>query len=352
MPILPFLPEANSNATMTKPDLGTLIRNFFEQHLVSQRGLSEHTVLAYRDTWKLFLQFASRRHRKTCTRLALEDLTADTVRHFLDHLERERHNGVPTRNNRLAAIHSFFEYLASTDPRYLAHCESILAVRFKRHAQPVPQYLERQEVLKIFTRIDRRTPLGLRDDALLRLLYNTGMRAQELVNLDVNHLRFSRPCYVRIHGKGHKERTCPLWRETVQAIKSYLERRSVRLDEAVPLFVNTEENRLSRFGLRYIITHRVAEAAKICPSLLTRRVTPHTWRHTTAMHLLQSGVDLSMIRSWLGHAYIQTTSGYVEIDLEMKRKTLRSAERLIPKLGKNGCSWKKSPDILSWLSGL
>ena len=144
---------------MTKPDLGTLIRNFFDQYLVSQRGLSGHTVLAYRDTWKLLLQFASRCHRKTCVGLTWEHLKADTVRRFLDYLERERHNAVPTRNNRLAAIHSFFRYVAETDPRYLAHCESILAVRFKRHAQRVPEYLERQEVLKIFSQINCQTPL-------------------------------------------------------------------------------------------------------------------------------------------------------------------------------------------------
>jgi site-specific recombinase XerD len=337
---------------MTKPDLGTLIRNFFEQYLMSQRGLSGHTVLAYRDTWKLFLQFASRPNRKTCVGLALADLKADTVRRFLDYLERERHNAVPTRNSRLAAIHSFFHYVAETDPRHLTHAESILAVRFKRHAQRVPEYLERQEVQKIFAQINCRTPLGQRDDGLLRLLYNTGMRAQELVNVDVNHVRFSRPYHVRILGKGRKERTCPLWTETIQAIKLYLAARAVRLDETIPLFVNTEGNRLSRFGLRYIITHRVAEAAKVCPSLLTRKVTPHTWRHTTAMHLLQSNVDLNMIRSWLGHASIETTNGYVEIDLEMKRKTLQSAEKLIPTQGKRGRSWQKNPDILSWLSGL
>ena len=337
---------------MTTFDLGTLLRNFFEQHLVAQRGLSNNTVLAYRDTWKLLLQFASRRHRKTCAGLALVDLKADTVRRFLDYLERERHNAVSTRNNRLAAIHAFFQYVAQTDPRDLAHCQSVLAVPFKRHTQRVPEYLERKEVLKIFAQINCRTPLGRRDDGLLRLLYNTGMRAHELVGLDVSHVRFSRPCHVRILGKGRKERTCPLWTETVHAIKTYLVARAVRLDEAVPLFVNAEGNRLTRFGLRHIIAHRVAEAAKVCPSLFTRKVTPHTWRHTTAMHLLQSNVDLNMIRSWLGHASIETTNGYVEIDLEMKRKTLRSAEKLIPKQGKRGCAWQKRPDILSWLSGL
>lgn len=337
---------------MTKPNLGILIRNFFDQYLGAQRGLSGHTILAYRDTWKLLLQFAARHHRKTCVGLTLEDLKADTVRRFLDHLERERHNSVPTRNNRLAAIHAFFQYVAQTEPRYLGHCESILAIQFKRHAQRVPEYLEQPEVRRIFTQINCRTLLGQRDDALLRLLYNTGMRAQELVNLDVSHVRFSRPYHVRILGKGRKERTCPLWTETVQALKTYLAQRRVRLDEPVPLFVNAEGNRLSRFGLRHIIAHRVAEAAKVCPSLITRKVTPHTWRHTTAMHLLQSNVDLNMIRSWLGHVSIQTTNGYVEMDLEMKRKTLQSAEKLLPTPKKRGLVWQKRPDILSWLSGL
>lgn len=219
-------------------------------------------------------------------------------------------------------------------------------------AARVPEYLERDEVGKIFSEIKCNTALGQRDDALLRLLYNTGMRAQELVSLDVNHLRFTRPYYVLIHGKGRRERTCPLWPETIKAVKRYLEQRLAHLDEAVPLFVNGENNRLTRFGVRYIVAHRVAEAAKVCPSLLTRKVTPHTWRHTTALHLLQSNVDLSMIRSWLGHASIETTNTYVEIDLEMKRKTLQSCEKLLPAQAKRGSSWQRDPDILSWLSKL
>jgi len=337
---------------MTKPNLATLIRSFFEQHLVSARGLSGHTVLAYRDAWKLFLRFACKHHRKTCTALTLEDITAETVRRFLEHLERERKNGVHTRNNRLAAIHAFFQYLATIDPRHLEQCESILAVPFKRRAARVPEYLEQDEVRKIFGEIRVSALLGQRDDALLRLLYNTGMRAQEVVSLNVNHVRFTRPYYVRIHGKGQKERTCPLWPETSQSVKRYLERRSVRLDDTGPLFVNGEDSRLTRFGVRYIVAHRVAEAAKVCPSLLTRKVTPHTWRHTTAMHLLQSNVDLSMIRSWLGHASIETTNSYVEIDLEMKRKTLQSTEKLLPVRSKRGPSWERDQDVISWLSKL
>lgn len=337
---------------MQSNDIATPIRAFFEQHLLSQRGLSGHTVLAYRDTIKLLLEFAGRHHRKQCTALTLENLTADTVRGFIIHLERVRKNNIATRNARLAAIHALFKYLATIDPRHLAQTQSILAVPFKRQPHHVVEYLEKDEVQKIFAHIDVCTLLGQRDDALLRLLYNTGMRVQELVDLDLNHFRFSRPYKVLIHGKGSKERTCPLWKETLATLKHYLERRGVHLDEKVPVFVNSEGNRLTRFGVRYIITHRVSEAAETCPSLLTKRVTPHTWRHTTAMHLLQSNVDLNMIRSWLGHASIETTNGYVEIDLEMKRKTLRSAEKLIPKDGKSKRSWQKSPDILSWLSGL
>jgi site-specific recombinase XerD len=337
---------------MAKFEIATVIRGFFEQHLVSQRGLSGHTVMAYRDALKLLLAFVCSRNRKTTTALSLEDLTADILRDFLDHLERVRKNSVPTRNARLAAIHAFFNYLASIDPRHIEQAQTILAIPFKRTSRHVAKYLERDEVLKIFAGIDGRTLQGQRDDALLRLLYNTGMRVQELVDLDVSHLRFSRPSSVRIFGKGRKERTCPLWKETVAAIKAYLEKRNVRLDDATPLFVNRDDHRLTRFGVRYIIARRVSDVANSCPSLLTKTVTPHTIRHTTAMHLLQSNVDLNMIRSWLGHASIETTNGYVEIDLEMKRKTLQSAEKLIPAKAQRGGSWRNDDKLLSWLAKL
>ena len=293
---------------------------------MSQRGLSGHTVLAYRDTLKLFLEFVCRLGRKTCTDLTLEDLTATTVRAFLDHLERVRKNSVPTRNARLAAIHAFCNYLASIDPRHIALAQTIFAVPFKRQSLRVAEYLERDEVLKIFAGIDGRTWQGQRDDALPRLLYNTGMRVQELVDLNVNHLRFSRPYTVRIHGKGRKERTCPLWKETIAALKAHIEKRGVNLDDATPLFVNRAGNRLTRFGVSYILAHRVAEAANVCPSLLTRKVTPHTIRHTTAMHLLQSGVDLSVIAMWMGHEHLQTTHQYLDADIHTKQLALAHLE--------------------------
>jgi site-specific recombinase XerD len=206
--------------------------------------------------------------------------------------------------------------------------------------------------MQIFSAIKPDDRQARRDEAALRLLYNSGARAQELTGLDANHVRFSKPYVVRIRGKGSRERTCPLWPETIKSLKSYLADRQIAGGAQTPLFVNSEGERLTRFGLRYIVQQRVAAASESCPSLGTRNVGPHTFRHTTAMHLLQSGVDLNMIRSWLGHASIETTMIYVEMDLEMKRKTLKSCENLLPPSKDGGPSWKRRKDILDWLSEL
>jgi site-specific recombinase XerD len=337
---------------MPLTDLASALHGFFEQHLISQRGLSGHTILAYRDSMKLLLAYACRLHRKDCTALDLEDLSDDTVRRFLRHLEEDRHNCVSTRNDRLAAIHSFFRYVSTIAPSCLGHCQGILAIPFKRRPHRVPQFLQREEIQHIFRTIDTRTLLGQRDDALLRMLYNGGMRAQEVVDLDVNHLRFTRPYSVLIHGKGSKQRVCPLWRETINAVQQYLDARSTLLPDATPLFLNTDGRRLTRFGVRYIVAHRVADATTACPSLLGRKISPHTWRHSTALHLLQSNVDLTMISAWLGHSSIETTNQYVDIDLKMKQQTLKSVANLIPQASKTAGTWKPKKDLLAWLSSL
>jgi site-specific recombinase XerD len=336
---------------MPTADLASALRGFFRQYLISLRGLSGNTVLAYRDAMKLFLVFAGRFHDKNVADLTLDNLGDDVVRRFLNHLEKDRHNCVATRNDRLAAIHSFFKYLSTVDPSSLPLCQSVLAVPFKRRPHRIPKFLEREEVQCIFRQIDRQTLLGRRDDALLRVLYNSGMRAQELCDLDLSHVRFTPPYTVLIHGKGAKQRVCPLWRETIDAVRHYLTGRSQPPAEAGPLFLNTQGDRLTRFGIRYIVSHRIGQAAKICPTLLTRKITPHTWRHSTALHLLQSNVDLTMISDWLGHSSIQTTHQYVDIDLRMKQKTLKSVEHLIPKAA-GSTSWKSNKDILNWLSTL
>ncbi|MFH1799841.1 MAG: site-specific integrase [Candidatus Omnitrophota bacterium] len=328
------------------------VQKFFENHLTTERGLSPHTIFSYRDTVKLLLKFAGERHGKSCLNLCVEDLSSDMVRKFLNHLETNRLNAVRTRNARLAAIHSFFRYLASLDPRLMTLSQAILGIPFKRQANPLFEYLEQKEVAEIFSCLDRSKTKDRRDEAVLRILYNTGARAHEIVGLDISHVRFVRPYLVRIHGKGHKERTCPLWPETIGAIKINLQDRDVKVSDRLPLFVNARGQRLTRFGLRHIITQRITRASEKLPTLLNRKIGPHTFRHTTAMHLLQAGVDLNMIRSWLGHSSIETTHTYVELDMDMKQKTLRSCEKLLPKPSKNGPSWKRDPDILTWLEKL
>jgi site-specific recombinase XerD len=331
-------------------NITTPIRRFFEERLTAERALSRHTVLAYRDALRLFLVFAAAQRRKSCVDLSIEELTPDLVRRFLDHLEKERGNTVRSRNARLAALHAFFRYLATLDPRWMFQSRAVLEIPFKRHATRVLDYLDNEEISHIFRHLNPHGRHGQRDLAVLRMLYNTGARAGELVSLDINQVRFTGPHCVHIRGKGYKERTCPLWPETIKAIKGYLASRGANPGDHAPLFLNAQGVRLSRFGLRHIVAHRVQAAAATCSTLLTRKVGPHTFRHTTAMHLLQRGTDLNMIRSWLGHSSIETTNGYIEIDLDMKRKTLQACEGLLPK---SDCrpSWQQD-DVLAWLSRL
>lgn len=331
-------------------NVATPVRRFFEERLTAERALSRHTILAYRDALRLFLTFAAAQGRKSCVDLNIEELTPALVRRFLDHLEKDRGNTVRSRNARLAALHAFFRYLATLDPRWMFQSRGVLEIPFKRYAARVLDYLEKEEVTHVFRNLDPRARHALRDLAMLRMLYNTGARAEELVSLDINQVRFTGPRSVLIHGKGSKERTCPLWPETIRAVKSYLAERGANPGDHAPLFLNAKGNRLSRFGLRYIVAHRVQAATATCRTLLTRKVGPHTFRHTTAMHLLQRGTDLNMIRSWLGHSSIETTHGYVEIDLEMKRKTLQACERILPRADRRP-SWQQD-EVLAWLSRL
>lgn len=326
------------------------LRRFFTERLTAERALSRHTVLAYRDALRLFLVFAAAQRRKSCVDLNIDELTPDLVRRFLEHLEKDRGNVVRSRNARLAALHAFFRYLATLDPRWMFQSRAVLEIPFKRYAARVLDYLENEEISHIFRHLDPRGRHGLRDLAVLRMLYNTGARAEELVSLDINQVRFTGPHYVHIQGKGHKERTCPLWPETIKAVKNYLATRRACPGDHAPLFLNAKGARLSRFGLRYIVAHRVQAATATCSTLLARKVGPHTFRHTTAMHLLQRGTELNMIRSWLGHSSIETTHGYTEIDLDMKRKTLQACEGLLPKSDYHP-SWQKD-EVLAWLSQL
>ena len=334
--------------TLIRP-LPRLLQDFFRKHLVDQRNLSPHTVGAYRDTLVLLLRFVAARISCDVAALDLMALDQPTILAFLEDLEVTRGNGIRTRNARLAAIHSFFRYVAAEEPAAADLCRTVLGIPFKRAPQPVLTCLTREEITHLLAAPDTTGPRGRRDAALLWFLYNTGARAQEVVDVCRPALRLSSPAQVRLQGKGRKERLCPLWDETVQRLRDMLRDRHGAEERDEPLFLNAAGRPLTRFGLRYIIRQCVTKGATDCPQLATKPISPHTFRHTTALHLLQSGVDLNVVRCWLGHASIETTHGYVEIDIEMKRAAL--AATTPPEEATRQPRWRQ-PDILTWLETL
>ncbi|MBI2502401.1 MAG: site-specific integrase [Candidatus Latescibacteria bacterium] len=335
---------------MTSTDrLPHLLQDFFRLHLVARRNLSPHTVRAYRDALVLLLRFAATRSRRDVARLELTHLGEPTVLAFLEDLEAVRGNGIRTRNARLAAIHSFFRYVAAEEPAAAALCRGVLGIPVKRAPQPALTCLSREEVTHLLAAADGTRPSGRRDAALLWFLYNTGARAQEVVDLRLPALRLDAPAQVRLYGKGRKERLCPLWTETVGRLRAMLRDRTTAEAADQPLFVNATGRPLTRFGLRYIIRQCALAATHSCPPLATKPISPHTFRHTTALHLLQSGVELNVVRCWLGHASIETTHGYVEVDLDMKRAAL--AATAPPENGLHLPAWRQ-PGLLAWLEAL
>jgi site-specific recombinase XerD len=329
--------------------LADLIQAFFRRHLIATRGLSPNTLHAYRDAIRSLLAFAATHARASVPELSVDDLGRNTVLTFLEHLEQKKGNAPVTRNARLAAIHSLCRFIAAEDPASLSVCNQVLAIPYKRTPSRAATCLARADIEHLLTSVDRATALGRRDAALLQFLYNTGARAQEVVNLHLPAVRFEAPPQVRLFGKGRKERLCPLWPETIDLLSATLKDRGLRPTDDAPLFVNATGRQLTRFGLGFIVRERAAVAAVSRPMLAKTRITPHTFRHTTALHLLQSGVELNVVRSWLGHASINTTHAYIEIDLKMKRAAIDACEP--PGLTASAPTWK-DPDLLTWLDGL
>jgi len=250
------------------------------------------------------------------------------VLHFLDHLENTRGCSARTRNARLAAIRALFSFIAREQPSLLLHCQMIRTIPIKRTRHKTVDYL--------------------RDKALLLLLYNTGARVSEIVGLKVADLRLKGNAQIKLLGKGNKYRSCPLWDETVEALDAYLNQRTAKDPADHQLFLNANGAPITRFGVRHIILKYATVAKSQCPSIAAKTVTPHTIRHTTAMHLLRSGNDVNMVSYWLGHADINTTHIYVEIDMEMKRQMLQKAG---PPAVKKPLPWQK-PNVLQWLNAL
>lgn len=323
-----------------------LLQDFFCRRLVAERGVSARTVASYRDAFELLLRFAERETGKTPSALAFEDLDAPMVLAFLDHLETERGNSARTRNNRLAAIRSFMRYASLRDPTSLVIAQRILAIPRKRFDMPVLGFISRDEVKALLDAPSTSTWSGQRDRVLLATLYNTGARVSEIVGLRIADVLFDRESAVHLHGKGRKERVVPLWKSTVAELRRWLARIDRRPD--APVFPNRAGKPLSRSGVEQRLRLAVAIATRHCPSLAGRRVSPHTIRHTTAMHLLQSGVDLAVIALWLGHESPTTTHLYLEADLAMKTAALRKVADPSPRRAR----FRATDRLLAFLDGL
>jgi site-specific recombinase XerD len=329
--------------------LASYIRSFFEDHLIRRRNLSQNSIWSYRDAMKLLIQFVTQRIGKTASLLKIADIDELIVLDFLKYLEQIRGNSIQTCNQRLITLKSLFEYVAMRDPLMMDHCKQITTIPLKRGALlPQIAYLTKDEIQGILTSIDRTSLCGHRDYVLLLYMYNTGSRVQEAVDVCNSWLTLHEPYKVEIVGKGSKSRICPLWDITVKAIEHYLEERNKLQCRTDHLFLNRCDKPLSRSGVAYIIDCCVRKASCSVQSLQNKKVTPHVLRHTTAMHLLQSGVEINVIKSWLGHVSLATTYRYVEIDLEMKSEALKACEII----GKARQHRKVTPELLTWLESL
>lgn len=329
--------------------LARTLRQFFTDHLPHVRGVSRHTIESYRYALILLLRFLAAARAQSVATLDLADIDAEEVLAFLDDLESTRHNTVATRNVRLAALHAFFRYAAASEPEQLARSQRILHVPFKRADHRTIDYLEYAELQAVLEAVDRTTEGGRRDYALLATMFNTGARVQEILDLRPCDLQLEKPFQVRLFGKGRKERVCPLWPQTAALLQALCAERQVDRRAAVPLFVNQRGQPLGRFGVGYLLDKYLQRAQATVPTLRGKRLHPHSMRHSTAVHLLKSGVDLSTISQWLGHASLNTTNKYATIDLDLKRQALARAESPATEAL---AGWRQDATILEWLETL
>jgi len=333
--------------TADAPALAPLLQSFFLDRLIQQRNASPATIASYRDTFRLLLRFAEDHLHRPAAFLTTEDLGAPLILAFLDHLERDRGNSVRTRNARLAAVHSFASHAGREEPVALAQVQRVLAIPSKRFSRPVLGHLSREEVHALLDAPDRSTWSGRRDAVLFATLYNTGARISEALGLDVASVHLERTPRVHLHGKGRKERVVPLWKSTARALAEWIRERDA--SPATPLFSNRHGGRLTRSGVARRLALAVHDASQVCPSLRSRRISPHTLRHTTAMHLLESGTDISVIALWLGHESPTTTHAYLEANLALKERVLA---RLDAPPGHRGKRFRPSDALLAFLDGL
>lgn len=331
----------------TPTRLAAALRIFFAQHLPLSRGLSQNTIKSYRDAIVLLLRFLADHHGCDVVDLDIGHLGPDELMAFLDHLERDRGNGTSSRNARLAAVRSFARYFAASHPESVEVCQRLLAVPVKRGPRRTVDYLEGDEFRAMFDAAAG----SLRDRALLLTFLNTGARVSELISISVAELELERPLQVHLFGKGRKERVCPLWPRTADALRALLEEINATPASHDRVFRNLRGEPLTRFGARYILRKYARLAQDSAQTLSRKTVHPHKLRHTAAVHLLQAGVDLVTISQWLGHASVETTNRYVVVDLEAKRAALEKARPFMEPSAALS-TWRTDTSVLAWLEAL
>lgn len=337
-------------ATRIPTPLAHSIRTFFADHLARVRGMSANTIHSYRDSLVLLLRFVAFCGRKDAAALDFEDVGPEEVLAFLDHLEETRRNSASTRNVRLAAVHAFFRHVASQHPDRLEQCQRILGIPFKRSRSRMVEYLELDEIQATLATINLSKLTGRRDYAMIFTMFNTGARVTEVVGVLANDLHLTRPAQVVLRGKGQKTRTCPLWPQTASLLRDLCSEQRLDMGSPSPVFRNRYGHKISRFGVLYVLRKYIELARVTTPTLKHKRLHPHSMRHSTAVHLLKSGVDIVTVSHWLGHASINTTNRYAAIDLEMKRQALARMEPL-EKLSVPP-EWRTESTITEWLESL
>jgi len=333
-------------------DFGSLLYSFFEDYLKCQKGLRSSSLKSYRDSAKLFLLFLAEKTGHKVSRLTLADLTCAQVLAFLQSLETDRDNQVRTRNQRLAAIRALFEYLARRVPDMLKEAQSVASVPTKRTAPSETFFLEKDEIQSLFASLPSKGSSALRDRALLLFLYNTGARVQEVADLRRKNLELEGQSRVRLHGKGDKWRVCPLWKETVALLKQLLAEQNAD-DPERAVFISLQGQALTRFGIYKIVRRHTRSLLK--PNESRRRISPHTFRHTSAVHLLEAGVEVNVIRGWLGHVSLETTNRYAEINIRMKEAALNACQPPASaslEAGQKKPIWREDAELLKWLKCL
>jgi integrase/recombinase XerD len=326
--------------------LGPWIRRFLLEYLRRDRNLRENTQYSYRDCLTLLLPFLANKVKHPIDRLTIEHFSADHVRLFLNYLEETRHCAIKTRNQRLAAIHSFVHFIGMHCPEHIAWSGEIRHVPFKKGTEASMSYLEKDEIDALLAAPDLGTSQGRRDHRLLLFLYNSGARADEAAQLAIADLNLSLPASVTILGKGNRIRHCPLWSVTADALKMAVESRG----PSERVFLNRCSRPITRFGIYKMVERYVSKVAAQRPALASKQVSPHTLRHTTAVHLLRAGVDINTIRAWLGHVSIDTTNIYAEIDLEMKARALAKCD--VGEAAQQDSHWSQDRGLMTFLRSL